>query len=109
MTATALIIFTLFVIGLAIMVVHFITRNTLNTALGSLLAILAGLVGALVAPSAEGKADVNLQFGQFGTITANWIKVNTPMPKDVWYLAFITIGILTLCAMYFVFASRTSA
>lgn len=106
MYATALIIILLGLIALSVMVVHFLIRNTLTAALGSLIAILGGLVTALVAPSAEGNANVNLQFGPFGAITANLIKVNTPTPKDVWYIAFITVGILTLAALYFVYESR---
>jgi hypothetical protein len=103
MNVTIVVLSLLLLLGIVILIVHFLTTKTLATALGSLLSILSALVTALVAPGAEGQATLDLRLGPFGSITGKWLQLNTTKPIESWYVAFLTTGLLILVTLYFVY------
>jgi hypothetical protein len=103
MSVLLLILFGIFAIGIITLIVLFLKKNGLNTALGSLIGLLASLVAGIVAPEIEGKGDIAFHLGPIGSITAQWARINTVKPTEVWYLGFITIGFLTFVTLCFVY------
>ncbi|HEY4367486.1 MAG TPA: hypothetical protein VGN07_09675 [Steroidobacteraceae bacterium] len=102
MSNLALVLIGLFLLALiAMVIVVFSKKKSLQAALAALVGILGGMVASITLPSAEGSADVNLHFGQLGDITAKVMKVNPVQPTVLWGPAFVTIGILAFAAMYF--------
>ena len=83
-------------------------KNALHSALGSLLAILSTLVAAMVAPEIEGHGNIDFHFGTWGSLTAQWARINTSRPLSVWYLCFITVGLLIFISMYLVYKTSNT-
>lgn len=110
MTALVIVLAALLLISICIVIFQFLAKNVLKTALTSLLAILSSLVAAVVAPDVQGEANIDLHLGAFGSITGKLVKISSPRPLEIWILSFLTIGILTLITLYFVYdQSRRAA
>jgi len=107
MNILLLILITILIIGIIILIIHFLAKNALNSALGSLLAILSSLVAAMVAPEIEGRGDFNFHFGGWGDVTAQWARINTSRPLNVWYVCFVTVGVLIITTLYMVYKNST--
>ena len=100
MSTVAIVLASILTIAIIILVVQSIRENKLETALASLLTILASLVSALAAPELDGKADVNLDFGRIGKVSAQWIKVDTSRPIELWVVAFLSVVFLIVFVLY---------
>ena len=99
----AIIVIALFALALLLVIILFLSRKIFKTAIASLIGILAGMSASLAAPTAEGKAQVALHFGSFGSIKGDWIKINSNTPTELWLLAYLTIGALLFAAFMFVY------
>jgi hypothetical protein len=100
MNGLVIVLAVLLVIAIAVLLVVALAKKTLNAALGSLIALLGGLITALVSPSVEGKTDIALEFGPLGHITGVYLKSSSQPSTVVWCVAFGAISILVLAGMW---------
>src|SRR2546425_463192 len=104
MTIALLTVIGILLIGLVIMIVLVLRKkDTLNMALGALIASLCSVVAAMGAPSFETSGKWVVQLGRLST-EGVWDKFNTTRPDAFWYVALGTMGFLTLVNMCLVYA-----
>lgn len=105
MNLTIMVLAVLLLLGIVILIVHFLTTKTLATALGALISILSALTTGLISPGVEGKADIDLSLGPFGSIKGNLLQLNVSKPAELLVVAFVTISLLILVNLYFIYDS----
>jgi hypothetical protein len=101
MTAALVLLAAILLIGIVLLIVHFFAKDALASALTSLMAILMALVAAMAAPDIEMKGAIDLQL-PWGKVNGQWARVDPSRPMELWVLAFVTIGVLTIVALYLI-------
>jgi hypothetical protein len=100
MTILLVIMAALFVIGIVVMIVLVIRKDTLRAALASFVGSLVGVIASQHAPELSGDASVNLTFGSLGSISGHLIRMNTAKPLSLWIATYACLGILILYTLH---------
>ncbi|MGH7617568.1 MAG: hypothetical protein ACREPM_10100 [Gemmatimonadaceae bacterium] len=98
MTVWLLVLAAILLIGIVILIAHFFAKDALTSALTSLVALLSALVAAMAAPDIQMQGAIDVQL-PWGRVNGQWARVDPSRPMELWVLAFITIGVLTIVAM----------
>lgn len=93
-------------LAILVFVVFFAKQYFYEKAMGALLAIFAGVVAALHAPSAEGNADIVLSFGSLGYIRATILQVNPHESLVMWICVLVSVMALFGLLLFMLHAER---
>ena len=108
MTVILVFLIAAFLIALGVLLIQFLTKHTLKSALASLISCLVVMAGGLSTPEMQGVAKLDLTFGSILTVHSDSVTVTTAAPSGSWLAAFQTISGLVLGGLILVYLSDRS-